>query len=385
MTDDSLGGPERARSDFAALIERDRPRILADFFRRLDAVGSPIARDAVARQQTLAQAEQTLTDVIASVRAGRVLVDEDYKLLAWEIGETRATNALPTRESWTVALMFVETVVNTVIRHVTAERQELFGVVLLTLNQSMTMRIREATGSYTSYLLNRIHEAHVGERHRIARELHDRVGNALSIAHRQLELFHAYREDEPVKAVNRAEKAHQAVVESMNSLRDVISGLRLEATPRSLEKALASYVDAVPVDDITLRLRINGDESWVPPAIGDETFLIIREAIRNALAHGHPTMVLIGVDIAPHELRAGIEDNGRGFDNVQTAKSDGAGLSSMRERAELLGGTVSIASRPYQGTSVELIVPLPGQREDSARRSDLETAAAPGARAAGAA
>jgi signal transduction histidine kinase len=370
MTDDSLGGPERIRSDFAALIERDRPRILADFFRRLDAVGSPIARDPVARQQTLAQADQTLADVIASVRVGRVRVDENYKLLAWEIGETRATNALPTRESWQVAVMFVETVVNTVIRHVNAERQELFGVVLLTLNQSMTMRIREATGSYTSYLLNRIHEAHVGERYRIARELHDRVGNALSIAHRQLELFHAYRDDEPVKAVDRAEKAHQAIVESMGSLRDVISGLRADAAPRSLEKALAGYVDTVPADDITLRLRINGDETWVPPAVSDEAFLVIREAIRNALTHGRPTMVLIGVDIAPHELRASIEDNGRGFNNSKTPKPGGAGLSSMRERAELLGGTISIASQPYQGTSVEVIVPLPGQRDDPVRRGD---------------
>jgi signal transduction histidine kinase len=373
MTDDSPEAPEHIRSAFAARIEADRQQILADFFRRLDAIDSPLARDPVARQQTLAQTDQTLTDVIESVRAGTIQVDENYKLLAWEIGETRAVEAMPTWESWRVAGMFVESVASSVIRLVDTERLGLFGIVLLALNRSMTMRIREATEAYTSYLLNRIHEAHVGERRRIARELHDRVGNALSIAHRQLELFDIYQDSDPIRATGQAEKAHQTVAESIRSLRDVISGLRLETSPKSLEKALASYVGSVPAEGITLRLRINGDETWVPEAIGDEAVLIIREAIRNSLAHGNPSIVLVGVDIAPHELRASIEDNGTGFDPRQTGGSKGAGLASMRERTELLGGTITIATQLHQGTQVELIVPLLGNQEDMGEQQDNTT------------
>ncbi len=304
MTDDFHESWDAARYNFAALIEADRPKILADYVRALDAVESSVSRDPVARQQTVAHASQSLTDIVASVRAGKVQIDENSTLLAWDIGETRAANAVPTRESWRAAMVFVETVMSSVMRHVDTDTLDMFGIVLLTLNQSITVRIREATGAYTSYLLNRIHEAHVGERRRIARELHDRVGNGLSVAHRQLELFQDYHDKVPVKGMSRAEKAHQAVVESIESLRAVISDLRLEVPLKSLEKALASYVESVPAGDVTLRLRVNGDETWVPPTVRDESFLVIREAIRNALTHGDPGTVLISVDIAPHELRA---------------------------------------------------------------------------------
>jgi signal transduction histidine kinase len=154
------------------------------------------------------------------------------------------------------------------------------------------------------------------------------------------------------------------VLESLESLRTVIMDLRLEAPLKSLEKALASYVDSVPAIDGKLRLRVNGDETWVPATVREESFLIIREAIRNAVAHGAPGLIFIRVDIAPHELRAVVEDTGRGFDYASVRMSVTAGLSSMRERAALLGGMVSVVSEPGHGTQVELSVPLPELRAD---------------------
>jgi signal transduction histidine kinase len=368
MTDDSPVGPVTARYAFAALIEADRSRILADYMRRLDALDSPVARDPVAREQSVAHASQTLTDVIGSVQTGRVQVDEDHKLLAWDIGETRAASAMPTGESWRATVAFFEAFLAAVIRHVDVDARDEFAVAMRTLNQSLNMRIREATGAYTSYLLNRIHRAQVEERRRVARELHDRVGNGLSVAHRQLELFPDYQVKEPTRAADRVERAHQAVVEAMESLRSVISDLRLEAPVKSLEKALASYLESVPAGNVSLRLRVNGDETWVPPTVRDESFLIIREAVRNALAHGDPAVIFINADIAPHELRATVEDTGRGFTK---ATSGGTGLSSMRERAALLGGTLMVSSQPNQGTQVELVVPLQGSRDEAAGGQEL--------------
>ncbi|MBY8870801.1 ATP-binding protein [Micromonospora sp. PLK6-60] len=347
----------------AERLEAERSIILADYVRALDSLDSTVASDPTAREQTIAHASQSLTDLARSIRAGRVQIDESSTMLAWDIGETRAAQAIPTRESWRAAMVFVETVLRWVIQHVDADSMETLGVVMLTLHQSITVRVREATGAYTSFLLNRIHEAHLGERQRIARELHDRVGNGLSIAHRRLELFEDHQQD-PVKAAAQAKKAHHAVLDSLESLRAVITDLRLEAPLKSLEKALASYIESVPASDGQLRLRVNGDENWVPTTVRDESFLIIREAIRNALAHGTPGKILIRVDIAPHELRAVVEDTGQGFDHADIRTSATAGLSSMRERAALLGGLVLVASQPGQGTQVELTVPLPEQRAD---------------------
>jgi len=216
--------------------------------------------------------------------------------------------------------------------------------------------------------------AHLGERHRIARELHDRVGNGLSVAHRQLELLRDDGDKARVPAATRAERAHRAVVESMEGLRAVIRDLRREVpfdnSPASLEEALVDYLDTARAVDVTPRLRMTGDETLVPPVTREESFLIVREAIRNALDHGAPRAVLISVDIAPHELRAVVEDTGRGFDRATappagTMSSYGGGLSSMRERAALLGGSASVSSRPGHGTRVELVVPLPGRAHDA--------------------
>jgi signal transduction histidine kinase len=364
VTDDLRESTEPSRHALAARLEAERSQILADYVHALDSSDSTVAGDPTAREQTVAHASQSLTDIARSIRAGRVLIDERSSMLAWGIGETRAARAVPTRESWRAAMVFVETVVDWAVSHLDAGAPETFGLILLTLTQSITVRVREATEAYTSYLLNRIHEAHLNERHRIARELHDRVGDGLSVAHRQLELFHDYGDREPVKAAVRAEKAHQAVLESLESLRSVITDLRLEAPLKSLEKALAGYLDSVPAGDGKLRLRVNGDETWVPTTVREESFLIIREAIRNALAHGAPSEITVWVDIAPHELRAVVEDTGCGFDRAEVETATTAGLSSMQERAALLGGMVLVKSQPGHGTQVELTVPLPEHRPD---------------------
>jgi signal transduction histidine kinase len=113
-----------------------------------------------------------------------------------------------------------------------------------------------------------------------------------------------------------------------------------------------------------VRLRVSGDETWASSTVLEEAFLIVREAIRNALRHGDPQLVLIGVALAPHELHAWVEDNGCGFTTSAHPVFTGTGLASMRERAALLDGRLTIASAPGQGTQVELLVPLPGRRDD---------------------
>jgi signal transduction histidine kinase len=139
-----------------------------------------------------------------------------------------------------------------------------------------------------------------------------------------------------------------------------ISGLRLETPSTSLEKALLGFIEDARVGAVDIRLRVNGDETWASAAIRDESFLILREAVLNALRHGEPTMVIVRADIAPHELRASVKDDGKGFDPRRGSASGGIGLSSMRERSEIIGGTLTICSELTRGTQLELLVPLPG-------------------------
>lgn len=373
MHDDSNQDAGTRQDVLASLIEADRQTILADYIRRLEAMGSPVPGDPEARRQVVSDANRTLTDVVESVRAGRVLIDSGYKSLARDPADTAAAHTRHVRESCRAAAIFVETVVDSVIRHVDNESLGLFRIVLLTLNERVILGLHEAASAFVGDLLNLIHEANISERRRIASVLHDRVGSELSVAHRRLEVYGVYRDNEPVKASLRAEQAHQAVVESMDSLRAITADLGTEAPPKRLEKALAGFVESIPVPGVSLYLRVNGDESWAAPEIQDESFLVIQEAIRVALAYGPPATLLVSVDIAPHEVRAVVEGVGRQGGGVQATTPSGAesrasadreraAPTSMLERAATVGGRLTVLTPPDGGTQIELVMPLAGRR-----------------------
>src|SRR6201986_184591 len=130
---------------------------------------------------------------------------------------------------------------------------------------------------------NRGYQARADERRRIARELHDRVGEVLTVGLRQLDLDEIMGPEIPE---GQSAIAREALVEAMRRLRLVTSGLRDEPGT-SFEKALGDFLNRVCAD-ADVHLVVLGDETWASPEIIDEAFLIVREALRNALAHGAP-------------------------------------------------------------------------------------------------
>ncbi|MCK2216264.1 histidine kinase [Actinomadura sp. ATCC 31491] len=229
------------------------------------------------------------------------------------------------------------------------------------MEESLSRRIRESAESYHSFLLNQVNRAQEEERRRIARELHDRIGHGISVAHQQLALSEAYRVADSARASAKISVVQQAILETMENLRQLTSELHPQTPLRGLEKALMGFLEAVEDDGVNVALTVNGDESWAAPRVLDEAFLIVREAVRNALSHGGPAMILVRVNIAPHELFASVQDNGCGFDQAAVRGHGGVGLTSMRERAELLGGRAVVSSEPGQGCLVELFIPLARQ------------------------
>jgi signal transduction histidine kinase len=334
--------------------------MLANFTQSLRDAGNSLAQDPAALQLASQSAGQMLDDALASLRSGEIQVDESYKLLAWRIGATRAAEGIHPRESMQAASIWFQAVVAAMLGYLSEHPQPVntYALVTLGLERSIAMRIRESAASYTGYLLSTMNEVQVRERRRIARELHDRIGHGLSVTHRQLELYTAHRDTEPAKASVNLETALQSVVETMQSLRAVTSGLHLQEPMQSLEKALLCYLDTIETDGVSVRLRVNGNEDWAVASILDEAYLIIREATRNALAHAEPKQVLIRVDIAPYEMLATIEDDGCGFVPGQHVAQSSVGLASMRERAELMGGTLTVTSSLDSGTLVKLFVPF---------------------------
>jgi signal transduction histidine kinase len=361
----SFGEAAERNRYFASLIRAERSTILVAYLRSLEELGSPVIADPVARDQIMANAAEIITRVVASVQGCQVRIDDRQQSLSWMLGAFQAELTLADllRAAATLLDVTVRTLSGAVEAH--PRLMPCFSTAITVLNQCINRRIREATLAYADYLLDRVDKAYIDERRRIARDLHDRLGEGMSGALRQLELHELISQEDPLEADARAAMAKDAIAESMRRLRVITSDLR-QPSVNGLEDALVRYIDsaadnrAAPED---VQLRVSGDETWAPRPVIEEVFLIVREAIRNALKHGPARTLVINITIAPHQLHARIDDDGRGFETRGPAERAGIGIVSMRERAALLGGRLAINSVPGQGTSVELLVPLPGAHQ----------------------
>lgn len=346
--------PEFVEDSLVAYVDAERTTILDAYLRKLEVAGSPIAADPVGREQARAYGSEILIDLIASLSGRPVQATDGHRL------PRTVCAGLRPQELLRAATLFHDVAYEAALDRLDMSESERRAATLVAtaLNHGIGRLIEEATDAYLGFLLDRVCDVHIAERQRIARELHDRVGGALSTAHRMLELHDMLRESDPARAAARLDVARNAAAEAIDSLRTFMTDLRAADRAASIEKALLRFIDSAPADGVDIRLRISGDETWASPAVCDETYLIVREAIRNALTHGQPSAIAVSVDIAPHELRALVIDDGRGFEKERIG-SAGGGLSCMRERATLLGGGVTLSSQPARGTSVELVIPIP--------------------------
>lgn len=345
-----------AQESLASLIAADRVKILDAFVRELEAVGSVFASDPVGREQVRSRGDEILTDLVSSLNSGSVQVSR-HERSRGICADLHPQDVLP------LTALFQEVIHEATLSHLDMSEATRRSVVLIaaTLNRSIGRLVEETTDSYQVFLLNLVRDAHIAERHRVARELHDRVGGALSSAHQMLELHEMLRDTDPPRAAARLAGARSATAEAIDNLRQFMANLRFAGQVNSIEAALLRFIDSAPTDGVDIRLRVSGDETWASAVARDETYLILREAARNALTHGRPSVIAITVSIAPHELRASVIDDGCGFEQSQIGRSRGGGLSSMHERAALLGGSLKVSARPAHGASVELIVPLAGR------------------------
>lgn len=352
---------------FAVLIDGGRREVMRAFARRFSEKYGFIPENSDFRGRATATALGVISDVAASVRAGEVRLD-DRTPDARTITRAGWDECLSPADGLCIAVLLLNTMLIELTGYVAADQELMpcFAVAVAALNESISRHMQAVAGASAACALERVHRAQAEERRRLARDLHDRVGEALAVGLRRLDLHELTGcGDLPDANVSR-----EALVEAMRRLRVVTSGLR-EPPVASLEKALAGHLDCV-LADAEVRLHVSGDEAWAPPAVLDEAFLIICEALRNALKHGAPQLVVVGVEVCAQELSAWVIDDGRGFSPAQAEAGAalGSGLASMRERAALVGGRLAVSSMPGHGTRVELHLPLPGHRRTRDEFSD---------------
>jgi signal transduction histidine kinase len=352
-----------AGGDAAASVERRRGDIAERFVESLQSAGSPLVRDPATRRQMRAHVDRLLDDTIAILhgeQGGRDPLVAEPDRMSLEIGTDRARHGIRPAESVRAASVLFETVLMVVAAELTSSPDELTALALA-LERSSARRVGMAASTYFSSLLDQIHDSHAESYRRLARELHDDAAHTMAVALRDLDLYEIYRIADHGRAQVKLAAAKSHLQEAIDSVRALATQLRRSETGEGLQAALVRYL-ATADPTVATTATVTGDEAVVPLAVRDELFLVLREALGNALRHADPRTVTVEVQISRPRVDAVVTDDGQGFDpGAASATPDtaGTGLPSMAERAHRVGGTLDIASRPGHGTTVRCQIPLP--------------------------
>jgi PAS domain S-box-containing protein len=212
----------------------------------------------------------------------------------------------------------------------------------------------QASAARMQLLSRRLVDVQESERRNIARELHDEAGQALASLRIGLRLLE--------REIDEGGSVTGLVAELMQRTDAVIDGLhRLGADLRpasldhlGLEAALRQYSrSAAAKFGLAVRFKARGFTSErLPSVVETALFRVVQEAITNVVRHAHATQVDVLARRHGDRVTVMVEDDGVGFDPAQVKSADHLGLLGLKERAEALGGTLSVESTPGAGTTV---------------------------------
>ena len=245
---------------------------------------------------------------------------------------------------------------------------------ILRLEGQTMAHLREVSGARQELknLSARLVETQENERKNISRELHDAVGQSMSAVQFELHDLGVALAPFPEALRTRVDHIRELVESSVAMVRNMALLLRPSMLD-DLGLAAALEWQANQISRSTgVRIRISAD--GLPNDLPEEhkicVFRIVQEALNNVSKHARASAVDIHVLAAGSRISVMIRDDGRGF---RTPRPTGLGLIGMQERAESLGGNLTVNSGPGQGTTIEVGLPLP--QHVAAARSAAESMA----------
>ncbi|MBP6940588.1 MAG: hypothetical protein KBB65_02345 [Syntrophorhabdaceae bacterium] len=241
----------------------------------------------------------------------------------------------------------------------------IISVLLININKrKKTEKALKVSREQLRTLGWRLAETEETQRKALSRELHDQIGQNLTILGVNLnilrslvpknttELVHSRINDSLLLVKQTAERVRSL----MNNLRSpVIDDYGLVAAIDLYGKQFSSRTG------IDTMVRVSDANPHFTPNIENVIFRIVQESLTNVVKHAQATQVVINVSVSADRLLLSIEDNGIGYDMTQITnrnKEQGWGLITMKERARAVGGSCRIQSRPGMGTHIIVEVPI---------------------------
>lgn len=198
------------------------------------------------------------------------------------------------------------------------------------------------------------------ERTRIARELHDELGQQLAGLKMDLSWITARLPDADGPVAAKAAGMKKLIETTVTSVRRIASELRplmlddlgLTAAAEWLAQGFSERTG------IAVTLDLDGGDVEPDEALATSAYRILQESLTNVARHAEATQVTVSLKYAGDQLFLKVQDNGKGMAAADTHRIGSFGLIGIRERTLILGGEARIASRPGAGTTVEIVLPL---------------------------
>ncbi|KSV17192.1 histidine kinase [Dehalococcoides mccartyi] len=246
----------------------------------------------------------------------------------------------------------------TLMRPLYDENHHFLGI----LGVSRDISERKAAEYELHTLSQRLVELQEEERSIIARELHDQIGQSLTVLKLMLDKA---KDSPPDKTEELLAEAQPLVSELISSVRNMSLDLR----PRMLDDlgllpALLWYFDRFTSQTgINVNFQHAGLKRKFSPQLGTAVYRIIQEALTNVVRYAGVDNVLVRAKADKNQLALVIQDKGKGFNPAQRATGMSSGLKGMKERVRFLGGKLDIESKPGEGTHIIVELPLNEERD----------------------
>jgi PAS domain S-box-containing protein len=241
------------------------------------------------------------------------------------------------------------------------EHGKLLRIVGMVVDITDRKRAEEALSGMSRRLI----EAQEQERARIARELHDDMGQRLALLANELEQLQHSSPDPGHEIGSRIRELQQKtfqIAADVQSMSHELHSSKLEYL--GIAAAMRGFCQEFGGQH---KVKIEFKSHQVPSSLASDIslclFRVLQEALRNSLKHSGTTQIKAELWGAPHEIHLAVSDSGSGFDPEAARESPGLGLISMQERLKLVKGTFVVESQPTRGTTIHVCVPLSSESD----------------------
>jgi signal transduction histidine kinase len=223
--------------------------------------------------------------------------------------------------------------------------------------EQLMAELEQANVQLAAYATQAEELAMTQERNRLAREIHDNLGHYLTVVNVQIEAAKVVMESDPDRALEAMNKAQELAKKGLTRVRESVAALRESpVSNRPLGEAIASLVKETQSSGIVSEFKVAGEPLALENKVALALYRAAQEGLTNVRKHARASRVDVLLNFQPAEVRLEVRDNGVGAAET----GGGFGLLGIRERMQLLGGSVEIRTGAGQGFCLTASVPLAG-------------------------